>query len=48
MYWLSGAESEKLVKSVEDAYEKIVREGPNPVNLNTNVEEKEVVITPIE
>ena len=31
-YWLSGAESEKLVKSVEDALEKIRRAGPNPIN----------------
>ena len=48
MYWLSGAESEKLVKSVEDAYEKIAREGPSPINTDINVEEKEIVITPIE
>ena len=48
MYWLSGAESEKLVKSVEDAYEKIAREGPNPINTGINVEEKEIVITPTE
>ncbi len=42
MYWLSGAESEKFVKSVEDAYEKIQREGPNPIK-------KEVsLITPVE
>ena len=31
MYWLSGAEADKLVKSVEDAYEKIKRSGPNPI-----------------
>ena len=36
MYWLSGAEADKLVKSVEDAYEKIKRLGPNPIN-NANV-----------
>jgi len=32
-YWLSGAEAEKLVKSVEDALEKIKRAGPNPLKL---------------
>ena len=31
MYWLSGAEADKLVKSVEDAYEKVTRSGPNPL-----------------
>jgi len=31
MYWLSGAEADKLVKSVEDAYQKIKRSGPNPI-----------------
>jgi coenzyme F420-reducing hydrogenase delta subunit len=31
MYWLSGAEADKLVKSVEDTYEKIKRSGPNPI-----------------
>ena len=30
-YWLSSAESEKLVKSVEDTFEKIRRIGPNPL-----------------
>ena len=30
-YWLSGAESEKLVKSVEDTLEKVQRLGPNPL-----------------
>jgi len=49
MYWLSGAESEKFVKSVEDAYEKIKRVGPNPVNTkDVNIPENELVITPIE
>ncbi|TFG10514.1 MAG: hypothetical protein EU535_08225 [Promethearchaeota archaeon] len=33
MYWCSSAEGEKLVKSVEDAYEKVQRIGPNPINL---------------
>ena len=50
MYWLSGAESEKFVKSVEDAYEKIQREGPNPIKkLGVNIlEKKESLITPVE
>lgn len=30
-YWLSAAESEKLVKSVEDTLEKVQRLGPNPL-----------------
>ena len=41
MYWLSGAESEKFVKSVEDAYEKVVKLGPNPINLEVIQELKE-------
>ncbi len=32
-YWLSSAESEKLVKSVEDTLEKIRKIGPNPLNI---------------
>ena len=49
MYWLSGAESEKFVKSVEDEYEKIKRVGPNPVKTkDVNIPENELVITPIE
>lgn len=50
-YWLSGAESEKLVKSVEDTLEKLLRIGPNPLNLNgskTKKEEKEIIIAPVE
>jgi coenzyme F420-reducing hydrogenase delta subunit len=31
MYWCSSAESEKLVKSVEDALEKVQRSGANPL-----------------
>jgi len=31
MYWLSSAESEKFVKSVEDTYEKVKRMGVNPL-----------------
>jgi coenzyme F420-reducing hydrogenase delta subunit len=49
MYWLSGAESEKLVKSVEDALEKIKRAGPNPINkINMKSSKKKVVTTPVE
>lgn len=51
MYWLSGAESEKFVKSVEDAYEKVEREGPNPIKkLGVKISEKkeESLITPAE
>lgn len=49
MYWLSGAESEKFVKSVEDAYEKVKRIGPNPIKtLDIEVPEKQILITPIE
>ncbi len=46
MYWCSSAEAEKLVKSVEDAYEKISRIGPNPINLTEG--NKELVSAPIE
>ena len=31
MYWLSSAEGEKLVKSVEDTLEKVKRIGINPL-----------------
>ena len=31
MYWLSSAEGEKFVKSVEDTYEKVKRLGVNPL-----------------
>jgi len=51
MYWLSGAESEKFVRSVEDAYDKVKKMGPNPINLTeTEQAEKENVLTaaPIE
>ena len=43
MYWCSSAESEKLVKSIEDAFEKIQRLGPNPIS--TQGFEKKVVAT---
>jgi len=47
MYWLSSAESEKLVKSVEDAFEKIQRLGPNPINTQSlDISKKEVSTTP--
>jgi hypothetical protein len=51
MYWLSGAESEKFVKSVEDALEKVEKMGPNPLNLEEEppiIEEKQVLTTPAE
>ena len=49
MYWLSGAEADKLVKSIEDAYEKIKRSGVNPIKTMENKELKQkVVTTPIE
>jgi len=51
MYWLSGAESEKFVRSVEDAYEKVVKLGPNPINLEEiqeQTEKNKLIATPIE
>ena len=49
MYWLSGAESEKFVKSVEDAYEKVKRVGKNPIKtMDIEVPEKKLIVTPIE
>ena len=45
MYWLSGAEADKLVKSVEDAYEKIKRSGPNPIKTMKTEELKQKVVT---
>ena len=49
MYWLSGAEAEKFVKSVEDAYEKIKRIGPNPIRtMDIELQEKKLLVTPIE
>ncbi len=49
MYWLSGAESEKFVKSVEDAFEKVKRAGPNPIkNMDVDIPKEELEITPIE
>jgi hypothetical protein len=50
MYWLSGAESEKFVKSVEEALEKVIQSGPNPLKLtdDDSVETKQVITTPME
>jgi hypothetical protein len=54
MYWLSGAESEKFVRSVEDAIEKVKSFGPSPLNLveqEAEIEAKEtkqVITTPAE
>ena len=50
MYWCSSAESEKLVKSVVDAYEKIKRAGPNPIkaqDIKPQGKAKKVLTTPI-
>jgi hypothetical protein len=47
MYWLSGAEAGKLVKSVEDAYEKIKRSGPSPIKLMEPKKTKQEIITPV-
>ena len=47
MYWLSGAEADKLVKSVEDAYEKIKKSGPNPIKLMDPKKAKQKVNTPV-
>ena len=54
MYWLSGAEAEKFVKSVEDTIEKVKTFGPSPLNLIANGSEleteetKQVINTPVE
>jgi hypothetical protein len=51
MYWLSGAESEKFVRSVEDAVEKVEKMGPNPINLDETQEvkkESKLIAAPIE
>jgi len=44
-YWLSGAEAEKLVKSVEDTIEKVHKLGPNPLKTKDK-NEKEILTTP--
>ncbi|TXT60164.1 MAG: hypothetical protein BAJALOKI2v1_130046 [Promethearchaeota archaeon] len=51
MYWISSAESEKFVKSVEDAYDKVKREGLNPINHGHSkqlTDENEILTTPTE
>lgn len=45
MYWLSGAEADKLVKSVEDSYEKIKKSGPNPIR-STHIEKSKQKVVP--
>jgi len=45
MYWCSSAESEKFVKSVEDAYGKVIRAGLNPINM---IDEKKKITIPVE
>jgi hypothetical protein len=48
MYWLSGAEADKLVKSVENAYEKIKNSGPNPLKQTKIKKDKQkVAIAPV-
>jgi len=47
MYWLSSAEGEKFVKSVEDAYEKINRAGPTPMNA-MDIKKQKKLTTPVE
>jgi hypothetical protein len=49
MYWVSSAESEKLVKSIEDALEKIHRAGPNPLKIvDVQTKAKKTLTTPAE
>jgi len=51
MYWLSGAESEKFVRSVEDALEKVKKAGINPLKLpekEMKIKTKQAVTTPVE
>ncbi|MBD3197579.1 MAG: hypothetical protein GF317_21170 [Candidatus Lokiarchaeota archaeon] len=47
MYWCSSAESEKLVKSVEDIYEKIQRIGANPIGTSNLTSETDQNINSI-
>jgi len=46
MYMLSSAESEKFVKSVEDAFEKVQMEGHNPIKIDK--QERKSISPPIE
>ena len=51
MYWLSGGDAGKFVESVEDAYEKVKKAGPSPLNSEdeeTKVKTKQVITTPAE
>ena len=49
MYWLSGAEADKLVKSVEDAYEKVKRSGSNPLkSMDITKVKQKTLTTPVE
>lgn len=51
MYWLSGGDAGKFVESVEDAYEKVKKVGPNPLNLvdeEPKTDIKQVITTPAE
>ena len=50
MYWCSSAESEKLVKSIEDTLGKLEQEGPNPLKSSSQVDikAKKVLTTPAE
>ncbi len=51
MYWLSGGDAGKFVESVEDAYEKLKKAGPSPLNLvdeETKVKTEQGITTPIE
>ena len=51
MYWLSGGDAGKFVESVEDAYEKIKKAGPSPLNLEDEemkVDTKQAITTPVE
>ncbi len=51
MYWLSGGDAGKFVESVEDAYEKLKKAGPSPINLvdkESKVETTEIITTPLE
>lgn len=51
MYWVSGGDAGKFVESVEDAYKKVSKAGPSPLNLvdeEPEVETKQVITTPVE
>jgi len=51
MYWVSGGDAGKFVESVEDAYEKLCKAGPNPlktIEKETLVKSKQVITNPAE